>query len=328
MAHQSNRVLLGIALKVVAVLMFTVMLSLSKGYQHYPLAVIIFYRSFFALAVLVVWLAWRGQFPRAIYTRRLPAHLVRAIAGIGSMFFMFAAYQLLPLADATALSYLQPLLVALFAGIVLGEALTRLRIAAILSGFGGVIVMLWHHLGASAPNPDHILGAVLSILGAILVAIAFIQIRRLTQTEDTGAITFYFQFTTTCAAVAVLLAALVWPNGFPFSAWVQSQLWVWPRGYDVIPLIAIGVLGGIGQILMTEGFRFAPASVLAAFDYTGLIWAVLIGVVIFAETPAINVLAGAAIVIAAGLAVVWQEGRRQSPGRLRGGPEDGARPQS
>ena len=274
-------------------------------------AVIIFYRSFFALVVLIVWLAWRRQFPRAIYTKRLPAHLVRAIAGIGSMFFMFAAYQLLPLADATALSYLQPLLVALFAGLVLGELLTKIRIAAIVCGFGGVLVMLWHHLGSSgAANPDHVAGAILSVLGAILVAVAFIQISRLTLTEDTGAITFYFQFTTSCAAIAVLLAALVWPSSLPFAGWVQSQAWVWPRGIDVVPLIAIGVLGGIGQILMTEAFRLAPASVLAAFDYTGLIWAVLIGLIIFGEVPAINVLFGAAIVVAAGLAVVWQEGPR------------------
>lgn len=311
MAQQSNRVLLGIALKVSAVFLFTVMLALSKAYKSYPLAVIIFYRSFFALAVLVVWLAWRGKFPRAIYTQRLPAHLVRAIAGIGSMFFMFGAYQLLPMADATALSYVQPLLVALFAGIVLGERLTGLRIGAILAGFGGVLTMLWHHLGAgSAANPDHIAGAILSIMGAILVAVAFIQIRRLTETEDSGAITFYFQFTTSCAALAVLGAALVWPSSFPFAGWVQAQAWVWPSLADAAPLIMIGILGGIGQIMLTEGFRYSPASVLAAFDYTGLIWAVAIGFVIFAETPTLNVLAGAAIVIGAGLSVVWQESRK------------------
>lgn len=312
MARQSNRVLTGIALKVTAVLLFTLMLSLSKAYKTYPLAVIIFYRSFFALLVLIVWLAWRGKFPAAIYTKRLPAHLVRAIAGIGSMFFMFAAYMLLPLADATALSYVQPLLVALFAGLILGEHLTRLRIGAILAGFGGVVLMLWHHLGAgSAANPDHIAGAILSIMGAILVAVAFIQIRRLTETEDSGAITFYFQFTTSCAALAVLGAALVWPSSFPYAGWVQAQAWVWPTLADALPLIMIGVLGGMGQIMLTEGFRFAPASVLAAFDYTGLIWAVAIGFVIFAEIPTLNVLAGAAIVIAAGLSVVWQESRRR-----------------
>lgn len=311
MAQQSNRVLLGIALKVCAVFLFTVMLSLSKAYKDYPLAVIIFYRSFFALVVLVIWLAWRGKFPRAIYTKRLPAHLVRAIAGIGSMFFMFAAYQLLPLADATALSYLQPLLVALFAGIVLGERLTILRIAAIASGFCGILIMLWHHLGSGqTASSDHIAGAILSIMGAILVAVAFIQIRRLTETEDSGAITFYFQFTTSCAAIAVLLAALVWPVSFPFAGWIRTQAWVWPSLADAFPLIMIGILGGIGQIMLTEGFRSAPASVLAAFDYTGLIWAVVIGFVIFAEVPTLNVLAGAAIVVAAGLAVVWQESRK------------------
>ncbi|MGE3244878.1 MAG: DMT family transporter [Beijerinckiaceae bacterium] len=303
-----NMALLGIWLKLIAVLLFTVMLALAKGYSQYPLAVIIFFRSFFALVVLVVWLAWRGAFPRALHTRRLPAHLVRSIAGIGSMFFIFAAYGMIPLAEATAIGYVQPLMVALLAALILRERITRLRIASIAAGFAGVILMLWESIGGvGGGGQQHALGAFSALMGAGLVAIAFIQIRRLTLTEDTGAIAFYFQATTTLAALAVLGAAVLWPSGAPLAETMHSQVWVWPRGFDWVALILIGVLGGVGQILMTQGFRYADASILAVFDYSSLIWAVLIGLAIFGETPTSYVMAGAAIVIAAGLAVVWEE---------------------
>lgn len=313
MSHIANATLVGIALKLVAVFLFTLMLALSKGYGHYPLTVIIFFRSFFALVVLVIWLAWRGAFPRALYTRRLPAHLVRSVAGIGSMFFIFAAYGMLPFADATAIGYAQPLIVAVLAAIVLRERVSALRVISIVGGFAGVIVMLWEHLGAGSgtARTPNALGAFCALMGALLVAVAFIQIRRLTETEDTGAIAFYFQFTTTLAALAVLLAAALWPSGAPLAGAMQSQVWVWPEGLDWLALIAIGVLGGMGQILMTQGFRYADASILAVFDYSSLVWAVLIGLAVFSEIPSLYVLAGATIVIAAGLIVVWEENRRR-----------------
>ncbi len=146
-------------------------------------------------------------------------------------------------------------------------------------------------------------------MGAVLVAVAFIQIRRLTLTEDTGAIAFYFQATTTLAALAGLAAAVLWPSSAPFADVIHAQAWVWPKGYHWFPLVMIGVLGGAGQILMTQGFRYADASILAVFDYSSLVWAVLIGLVIFAEIPSAYVMAGASIVITAGLLVVMEENR-------------------
>ena len=310
MPHQTHAPLLGIALKVAGVACFTIMLALARSYNDYPLTVVIFYRSFFALGVLVIWLAWRGAFPRALYTSRLPAHLVRAIAGIGSMFFTFAAFRLIPLADATALGYVQPLLVVLLAAIVLREKLTSLRVISVISGFAGILIMVWEHLGANAPLADNrALGTFCAVFGALLIAVAFIQVRRLTQTEDTGAIAFYFQGTTTLVSLAGLALAVLWPSDAPFAATIQSQAWVWPRGFDWFPLISIGVLGGCGQLLITQGFRYADASILAVFDYTSLVWAVLIGLVVFSEIPSVYVITGAGVVITAGLLVVLEENR-------------------
>ena len=92
-----------------------------------------------------------------------------------------------------------------------------------------------------------------------------IQTRRLTRTEDTAAIVFYFQGTTTLASLLIVVAAAYWPEAWLGAAIMHSQAWIWPAGRDWLPLIAVGLLGGIGQILMTQSYRFADASALA--DY-------------------------------------------------------------
>lgn len=306
--------LLGIAFKLTATFLFAAMLALAKAYSTYTVAQIVFFRSFFALAPLMVWLLMRGDFPRALRTSRLGGHLLRSIAGIGSMFCLFASYALLPLADATAIGYAAPLMITLLAAYFLGEQMTGLRWIAVSLGFVGVLIMLAEHLGAPAVGaPERsATGAMFALAGAFLVSIAMIQTRRLTKTEDTGAITFYFQSTTTVAGTLALIVAAIWPAQWPAGELITSQAWIAPRAVDWAPLIAIGLLGGVGQIFMTQGYRFADASVLAIFDYSSLLFAVAIGFVIFGDVPGGRVLGGAAIVIGAGLAVVWQESRKRS----------------
>jgi drug/metabolite transporter (DMT)-like permease len=314
-AHSaSSTVLLGVGLKLTATFFFSLMLALGKAYSAYPVAQLVFFRSFFALVPLMIWLLLRGDFPRALRTQRLGGHLFRSVAGIGSMFCLFASYGLLPLADATALGYAAPLMIALLAAYFLGERMTGLRWGAVAVGFLGVLVMLGEHLGAHDPAAParSALGAGLALLGAALVAVAMVQTRRLTKTEDTGAITFYFQTTTTIASGLVLLIAALWPAHWPGAA-IGAQAWIAPAAEDWPPLIAIGLLGGVGQIFMTQGYRFADASILAVFDYSSLLFAVAIGFIAFGEAPSARVLMGAAIVIAAGLAVALQERRRGRP---------------
>ncbi len=308
--------MLGIGLKVTSVLLFTCMLTIGKAYSAYPVAQLVFFRSAFALVPLMIWLLMRGDFPGALHTKRFPGHLLRSTAGIGSMFFIFAAYALLPLADATAIGYASPLIIVVLASIFLGERAPPLRWAAVCFGFLGVLVMLWEHLGQGAA-PDHqrsATGAIFMLMAAFLIAIAMIQTRRLTKTETTGAITFYFQATTTVASFCVLAAAAFWPDSAPGATLMQGQAWVAPPVADWAPLILIGLLGGVGQIFMTQGYRYADASVLATFDYSSILFAVAIGLVFFGEIPSAAVLIGAAIVISSGLTVVWQESQR-SPKR-------------
>ena len=309
-----SRTLLGIGLKTGSIFLFTLMLTLGKAYSIYPVAQIVFFRSAFALVPLMIWLIARGDLPRALYTRRLGGHLVRSLAGMGSMFCIFTSYALLPLADATALGYASPLMTSVLAAFVLGERMTPLRWCAVFVGFAGVLVMLLEHLGEGGGRPPSPTGAMFALAAAFLIAIAMIQTRRLTRTEDTGAITFYFQFTLTLVSIVVLLAAAWWPQDWALAWLMRPQAWVMPSPADWAPLIAIGLLGGVGQILMTQGYRYAGASVLATFDYTSLLFAVAIGFLVFGDVPTAMVLVGAGIVIAAGLAVVWQESRG---GKLR-----------
>jgi drug/metabolite transporter (DMT)-like permease len=298
--------LTGIAFKIASTLFFSGMLALVKYYSAYPVSELVFFRSSFALIPLVFWLLSRGDFPRALHTKWLGGHLVRSLAGVGSMSLMFAAYGFLPLADVTAIGYAAPLLIVVFSALLLHEKVSFSRWAAVMIGFLGVIVMLWEHLGRDADERGAI-GALCAFFAAVLVSIAMIQTRRLTKTEDTGAIVFYFQTSTTMASVLVMLLAEVWPNAAPFSAAMQSQAWVTPPLDHWGPLIALGLLGGVGQIFMTQSYRYADASVIACFDYTSMIWALAIGLIFFSEAPRGVALVGAAIIALGGLLAIYTE---------------------
>jgi drug/metabolite transporter (DMT)-like permease len=278
---------------------------------RFPVGEVVLFRSLFALAVLAAWLAWRGEFPHALHTSRKLGHIGRSIAGSGGMFANFIALSLLPLADATALTFATPLIVVPLAALTLGETVRFYRWAAVALGFVGVIVMLSDHLGEglgdSAAAARSSMGAMIALAGAVSSAVAMIQTRRLTQSEPTGAIVFYFSSLTAAASAALLMVAALWPAEAPGAAFMAGQRFVAPSPGEFVLLGSIGVLGGTGQILMTHSYRFADASVIAAFDYVAMIWAAALGYALFAETPSPRILSGAVIVAGAGVFVLWRE---------------------
>lgn len=304
------RPLLGIGLKVLATLVFSVMLALVKAFHDYPLSQIVFMRSFFAVAILVIWLAASGDFPEGLKTRRLGGHLLRSIYGVGSVFFNFAAYRLLPFADVTALNFLSVPLILFLSSMMGREPMRGVRWAAVIGGLVGTLLMLWSHFepGDTAQTRS-LTGIAASLFSVCAVAMAMIQTRSLAQSEHTGAIVFYFLSLTGIAAAVIFGVGLVWPSGWIGADALRGQVWVWPRAEDWSPLILMGVAGGIGQTLMTAAFRYADASVLACFDYVFMVWALVIGIVFFAEIPTALVMLGASVIIASGLLVVWTEGR-------------------
>ncbi|MGD0185864.1 MAG: DMT family transporter [Roseiarcus sp.] len=302
----------GIALKVAATFVFAAMSAMIKIVSPvFPVGEVVLFRSLFALAVLAAWLASRGEFPRALHTRRKLGHIGRSIAGSGGMFANFAALSLLPLADATAFTFAAPLMVVPLAALTLGETVRFYRWAAVGLGFVGVVVMLSDHLGEGFGDPAGAagasLGAGIALAGAACTAVAMIQTRRLTRSEPTGAIVFYFSSLTAVVSAALIALAALWPADAAGAAFLAGQRWVAPSAGEFVLLGSIGVLGGGGQILMTASYRFADASIIAAFDYVAMIWAAALGYALFAEAPSPSILLGAAIVAGAGVFVLWRE---------------------
>jgi drug/metabolite transporter (DMT)-like permease len=283
--------LIGIALVVTSTLAFTLMAAVVRflGQETMPLGEIVFARSFFALIPLLGMILWRGELATALHTRNLGGHVSRSVFGTLGMFLNFGALALLPLADATAISFATPIFSVALAAIFLGEVVRVRRWSAVGVGFIGVLVMLWPFVG-EYHDSNATLGAILGLAGALVVAGAMTQVRHLSRTETTSSLVFYFSIT--CCVFG--LATLPWG-------------WVMPTPAQLALMVTMGLLGGLGQILVTESYRHAPASVLAPFAYTSMIYSVVIGYLWFAEVPQGIVLVGAAIVIAAGLFVIWRE---------------------
>jgi len=307
----------GVGLKVAATLAFAAMSALIKAAStRFPVSEVVLFRSLFALMVLAGWLASRGEFPRALHTRRPFGHIGRSLAGSVAMFATFIVLALLPLADATAFTFATPLIVVPMAAFALGEIVRPYRWAGVGIGFLGVLVMLSDHLGEGVGEAARYrtLGVAIALGGAVSAAVATIQTRRLTDSEPTGAIVFYFSSVTAILSAGLLLAAAAWPATAPGGAFAAGQGFVAPTSGELLTLGAIGLLGGAGQILMTSSYRFADASIIAAFDYVAMIWAAALGLVFFQEAPTPRILLGAALVAAAGMFVLWRE---QSVRRIR-----------
>ncbi|WP_333831650.1 DMT family transporter [Rubrimonas sp.] len=284
----------GIALKLASVLLFTLMAACIKAARdEAPTGQAVFFRSFFAIPPILIWAMVRGDLSRAFRVKDPFAHLNRGLVGVVAMACGFAALGLLPLPETIAINYAAPLLATALAAWLLGEQVRLFRWSAVVVGLFGVLVMLWPRLtvlASGAFSDAEALGAWFALLGALFVALATIHIRRLTQTETTLSIVFWFSVSCTVASLATI----------PFG-------WAWPTGPTLVLLIASGVLGGVAQILMTEGYRLAPASTLAPFEYSSMIYGLALGWLLFSEAPSVQVLIGAAIVIGAGLFIIWRE---------------------
>lgn len=284
----------GIALKLIAVMLFIVMSSLIKAVSDtVPPGQAVFFRSFFAIPVIFAWLALRGDLRTGLRVESRMGHFWRGVVGTTAMGLMFAGLGLLPLPEVTALGYTAPLLVVVFAAMFLDEKVGFFRIGAVALGLVGVLIVLAPRLTSiSGPTVEtaQAVGAVLVLMGATCAALAQIYIRKLVQTEQTSAIVFYFSLTST------LLSLLTVPFG-----------WVIPGVTETVMLVLAGLLGGLAQIFLTSSFRFADASVIAPFDYASMLFAILIGYFVFSEVPTPQILLGATLIILAGIIIILRE---------------------
>ena len=282
----------GISYKIISVMVFVAMSSLIKAASaDVPPGQAVFFRSFFALPIIVGWLAMRHELRHGWKPVNPMGHVWRGLVGTSAMGLGFAGLGLLPLPEVTAIGYAAPLLVVIFAAMFLNEEVRAFRLSAVALGLVGVLIVLSPRFSVGA-QVEHAqtLGAVLVLMGAVCAALAQVFVRKLVFTEDTAAIVFWFSVT------ATVLSLLTLPWG-----------WAWPTPAQWVMLIMAGLLGGIGQIFLTSSYRFADASLVAPFDYTSMILALIVGYAIFDEVPTLTMMIGAAIVISAGVMIILRE---------------------
>jgi drug/metabolite transporter (DMT)-like permease len=286
----------GIAFKLISAALFAVMQALVRDLgARYPVGQVVFYRSVFAIIPVVLVYAWRGELATVVRTERPLGQAGRGVLSIGGMFFNFAAVARLPLVESNAIAFSSPLFTVALAALILGERVRVYRWSAVIVGFIGVLVVLSPHLSgeeltAAIGGATSLIGVVYAICGSVTNAGTAIQTRRLTQSESTSSIVFYFSLSCALAGLATL----------PFG-------WITPSGGEIAALISIGILGGTGHIFLTESYRFASASLVAPFDYTSMIWALVLGYAMFGEMPTSEIVLGSVIIAAAGLFVIWRE---------------------
>lgn len=286
----------GIACKVLSVLLFTFMaVCIKSAAPHVPPGEAVFFRSAFAIPVILGWLAWSRTLRHGLSTEHPLGHFWRGFVGTAAMGLGFTALAFLPLPEATALGYAAPLLTVIFAAMFLGEKVHAFRLSAVFVGLVGVVIVLSPRLTLTDPTATSTLqafGAMAALFAAVCAALAQVTVRKLVNTEATGAIVLYFSLT------SVTLSFLTVPFG-----------WTLPTGREAALLIGAGLLGGAGQIFLTEGYRHAETGVIAPFEYVSMLLSLTLGYLIFADVPTLTMLLGAGLIVAAGLFIIFRERR-------------------
>jgi len=278
--------LLGIGLRIGAATSFGFMAAAIKlgSEAGVSLPELAFYRFAFGLPPLLAWIAWTGDFA-AWRTKRPLAHLSRGVIGLSTMLLAFAALTYLPLAESATIGFVAPLFSVMLSALILREPVGRHRWSAVALGFVGVLIVM-QPSGAGLPAQ----GLALALLAALGVAAVTITIRQIGRTESMPTTVLWFTLFSMAATGALL----------PFFGQAHDA-----RTWAI--LAALGLFGGLGQLFLTSALRFAPVSVVVPFDYTQLLWAVLLGWAIWATQPPPSTWAGAAVIVASGLYTLYRE---------------------
>jgi drug/metabolite transporter (DMT)-like permease len=279
--ERGSRPLLGVAMMLLAVLSFTILDSTAKYLSSsLPVAQLVWGRFFFTLLLTLAFLPWLGL--RGLCrTRRPLQQVLRGATLLGATGALFLAVKYLPLAETYAITVVSPLLVALAAGPLLGERVDWRRWLAILGGFAGVLVVIRPGSGAFSWH-------VVFPLAMAAFWAANQLITRALGTSDRPAVTLFYT-----ALIGTLGASI-----FAAAAWRPPDLLGW------LGMAWMGLIGFLSQFAVIYALTLAPASLLSPFTYTQIVWAALIGYVVFADVPDDFTLIGAAIVTLSGVALV------------------------
>ncbi len=299
--------MVGIGFKLSSVCVFLGMSSLLKASDGIPAGQLVFFRSFFALIPIFVYLLYKRELIVGVKTTHPLSHLWRGLVGTGGMMTGFFALTQLPLAEAITINYATPLLIVVFSAVFFHEQVRLYRWSAVLVGLVGVVIIIWPRLTVFSGGISDMTGATLGAMSALVsccfAATAMVLVRRLVQTERSATIVLYFSVTSAALGLATL----------PFG-------WVMPTPEQFALLVGAGIFGGIGQILLTESYRHADMSVVAPFEYASLILSIIVGYVLFQDVPSLQMLLGGLIVVGSGLFIIYREHRlgleRQKAGEV------------
>ncbi|WP_198374402.1 DMT family transporter [Neoroseomonas rubea] len=275
----------GILLVLIASATFALAAAAAKAIgSGIPVAEVILFRNLFAIPLLLPVVMASGGWT-ALATRNPMSHAARTLFGLMGMVGAFYGYVHLPLATVTALGFTMPLFLTVLSVPLLGERVGWRRGLAVLVGFAGVLLMV--RPGSEGLRGEG-LAVLLCLLGSVGWALAMITIRRMGEAgESSVAIVFWF------AAGSAVIAGIA-----------SVPVWVWPSPLQWALLFAIGSVSALAQVLMTSAYRSGETTLLAPFEYAGIVWTTALGAFIWAELPDGWDFAGIGVLVGAGL-YIW-----------------------
>jgi drug/metabolite transporter (DMT)-like permease len=279
---RSNNLILGCVFAMFAELCFVGMGSLVKLLsENLPSQNILFFRNLFGLLILLPLIYKLGL--HTLKTDNIKWHFVRSLSGVMAMYCFFFALSELPLADAMLLKISAPLFIPIIAYIWLSEHISLRAIMAIMIGFFGVILVI-------KPTGTIHIASVVGLLGGALAALAKVTIRRMSVTEPTSRIVFYF------GLISLIISSI-------------PMLWFWqnPNSREWLLLLVLGGCGTLGQLFLTKAYLLAPASRIAPFTYSSILFAALIGWIFWDEIVTLLTLTGALLIITAGIIILREK---------------------
>jgi drug/metabolite transporter (DMT)-like permease len=297
----------GIVCLVAGVALFSIQdLILKQLSGEYPLHQAMVLRCVTAMPLLAVLVALDGGL-RTLRTPGWPMLMGRGVI----LFTAYSSYYLglaaLPLASAVALFFVAPLFITAMSVVVLGERVGPRRWLAVLAGFGGVVVML--RPGAAVFD----WAALLPVLAGFAYGLSMVYARSMGGRETAAVMAFYGNgvLLIGAAVLAVVLGGGAFATGGQGSLAFLLRGWVTPSATDLVLLLSCGVIAALGLTLLTQAYRIAEANVVAPFEYSALVWAVLYGWVFWRDWPDATAWTGIAIIVGAGLYVLYREGVAQ-----------------
>lgn len=301
--HVQQKPFFALGLRLASALAIATLFMLVKlGGEHgLVLPEMMFWRQAVPIVILLTSLGLRGRLG-LLRSNRIPAHAGRAVSGMIGMACNFAGAMLLPLAVSTVFNFTTPLFAVILSALVLREAVGHWRWLSVALGFLGVLVIA--RPGSASTMGINPLGAMAGLGSGFMVALVSIQIRELGRTENPIATVFYFSLFGSAIMLAYFLVQGLTGLGPHFHNLLS--------GHDATQwaiLLAIGVSGTVGQILLTSALRYGSVASVVVMDYTALIWTTIYGIRIFHQLPPATTWLGSPLIVAAGLVIAWREHR-------------------